>query len=292
MTDLSVRKMEMTTTDLTPDERRRVFWFAAELFRREPLFAGAALCLLVSMAPTLFALAADTRTLLGINVWIKPLKFEVALTIYLATLAWFAGWLPRGTTRTWWYRAFSAVVVLCVALEMVWIAGSAANGIASHFNIESPLMAGIYGLMGVLAVTLTSATLLYAWLIARNPDSRLDPVFRTSVVLGLVLTFVLTVTVAGSMAGGTGHRIGGDASDAGGFPFMGWVRDGGDLRVAHFFATHAMHFVPAFGFVAARFLEKRPGHAAVLAFSVLFTAFVGFTFVQARMGQPFLPAFG
>ena len=90
------------------DARQRACspWLVAELFRREPLFAGAALCLAALAGPTLFAMALDQRTVLGINVWVKPLRFEVALAVYLATLAWFAGWLPRSVVTARWYRIY------------------------------------------------------------------------------------------------------------------------------------------------------------------------------------------
>ena len=127
-----------------------------EFFRREPAFADSALVLAVLSLPALAALAVDGRTLMEVNVWIKPLKFSLALVVYLATLAWFAGWLPPGTTGRLWYRVFAAAVLFCVAAEMVWIAGAAANGIGSHFNLSTPLMAAVYPLMGVLAIFLTS----------------------------------------------------------------------------------------------------------------------------------------
>jgi len=246
-----------------------------ELFRREPLFAGAALVLAVLSLPMLAALALDGRTLLGANVWIKPLKFSLSLTVYLATLAWFAGWLPAGVVRSRWYRIYAAAAVFCVAAEMVWIAGAAANGVASHFNVSTPLLAAVYPLMGVLAIFLTSVTLVYGVLIWRNRDSGLDPVFRLSVAAGLALTFLLTVPVASYMAGGTGHAVG-----------------DGDLRVSHFFATHAMHFVPAFGFVAATALSRDAGRVAVLAFAAAFSGLVGFTLLQASQGKPFLAFLG
>src|SRR5262249_17865462 len=81
------------------------------------------------------------------------------------------------------------------------------------------------------------------------PEQPPDPAFRLSVGLGLVLTFFLTVAVAGYMVNNGGHFVGSQSTVAPGAPLMGWARDRGDLRVAHFFATHAMHFVPAFGFV-------------------------------------------
>ncbi|KJV10327.1 hypothetical protein VZ95_05735 [Elstera litoralis] len=46
------------------------------------------------------------------------------------------------------------------------------------------------------------------------------------------------------MGGQPGHWVGGIASDAGGLPIVGWARDGGDLRVAHFFGLHLMQALP------------------------------------------------
>jgi hypothetical protein len=262
--------------------------FAGELFAREPLYAGAALCLAALVAPTLVAMTLDERILLGVNVWLKPLRFEIALTVYLATLAWFAGWLPERVIATRWYRTYAACVVGAVAAEMVWIGGAAAFGTASHFNESSPMMAWTYRLMGGLAVLLTSSALVYGILILRHPDSRLDPAFRLSVGLGLVLTFFLTVAVAGYMANSGGHFVGDRSTVAPGAPLMGWARDRGDLRVAHFFATHAMHFIPAFGFIVSLGLPAIAARRAVIVFSGLFVAFVAYTFGDALLGRPFL----
>jgi hypothetical protein len=201
--------------------RPRNFSFGAEVFAREPLYAGAALCLAALIAPTLVAMTLDGRTFAGVNVWLKPLRFEVALTVYLVTLAWFAGWLPQGVTSTRWYRIYSASVVCAIAAEMIWIGGAASLGIASHFNESSPMLAWTYRLMGGLAVLLTSSSLIYGILILRNRNSRLDPAFKLSVGLGLVLTFVLTVIVAGYMASNGGHFVGGSSTNAAGAP--SWV---------------------------------------------------------------------
>jgi len=262
--------------------------YVAALFRNEPVFAGMALLLLFAMAPTLTAMAIDVRTYNGINIWDKPFKFELAIFVYIATLAWYAGWLPRQFLENRIYRAFSLVVAAAIILEMVWIAGAAANGVGSHFNVAYPLMRAIYGLMGFLAVTLTSASLVYGIVFLRDRDSRLDPTVRLSLGLGLVLTFVTTVVVAGYMSTTPGHWVGGNLSDAEGSLLMGWARDGGDLRVAHFFATHAMHFIPAAGLIASMALAPAPASMAVYAASFAYVALVGYTFMQALAGQPFL----
>jgi hypothetical protein len=277
----------MSVDVLGARRRSRDVSFAEEVFARESLYAGAALCLAVLIAPTLVAMMLDERTLGGVNVWLKPLRFEVALAVYLATLAWFAGWLPQGVTSTRWYRSYSLCVVCAIAAEMNWIGGAASLGIASHFNESSPMLTWTYRLMGGLAVLLTSSAAVFGILILRNRNSRLDPAFKLSVGLGLVLTFVLTVAVAGYMANSGGHFVGSSSTNAPGAAFMGWARDGGDLRVAHFFATHAMHFLPAFGFLAALVLSPALAYRAVIGFSAAFTAFVCYTFGEGLMGQPF-----
>lgn len=278
----------MTTDVLMAQPRPFDSSLAAEPFRRHPLFAGAALCLLALMAPTLFAMALDQRTFQDINVWIKPFKFQVALTVYLATLAWFAGWLPASITASRWHRIFSTIIVLAISAEMLWVLGAAALGTASHFNKSSPVGSGLYALMGVLAVVLTSASLVYGIAFLRDRNSRLDPVIRLSVGIGLIATFVLTVVVAGYMSSNGSHFVGGAHSDANGLAPMGWARDGGDLRVAHFFATHAMHFIPVFGFIAGRLLPTGQGRAAVFGFAGLFVVLVGYVFAAALSGRAFL----
>jgi hypothetical protein len=50
-----------------------------------------------------------------------------------------------------------------------------------------------------------------------------------------------------------------------------------------------MHFIPAFGFVAARALPERSARAAVIAFSIAFAGLIAFTFIEALAGLPILP---
>ncbi len=283
----------MNTAILTPAfPRFRLPRLLTEFFRREPVFAGIAVCLTVLMLPTLVAVGLDTRTLIDVNVWDKPLKFEVALIVYTLTLAWYAGWLPRGTTERRWYRAFAGAVAFCIAAEMTWLIGAAAKGAPSHFNTTDPFLSAIYPVMGLLAVGLTSATLVYGVLILRDRSGRLAPAFRLAAGLGLVLTFMLTVIVAGYMASGAGHFVGGNLSDGEGAPIMGWACGGGDLRVAHFFATYAMQLIPALGFVASRMLNEGAARRAVLGSVALFVAFVGYCFIEALAGLPFMPMLG
>ena len=58
--------------------------------------------------------------------------------------------------------------------------------------------------------------------------------------------------------------------------------------MAHFFATHAMHALPALG-LAATWLPARVGTGAVWLGAAAYTAQVAFAFDQAVSGRPFLP---
>jgi hypothetical protein len=253
----------------------------------EPRFFALGVLMLAAALPTAFAGLVDSREFLGIDVWTKPFKFEMALVVYTWTLAFFARFLPAGTTARLWYRAYVGAVAVAIILEMIWIGGAAALGTASHFN-STPFGDLVYSAMGLAAVFLTSASAVYAVLIARNQSTGLPPALKDAVVIGLALVLPLTLATAGTMAAMGSHFVGGSGSDAGGLPVMGWARDSGDLRIAHFFATHAMHFIPAFGLVAAAAFRPA-GRAPVWGFAIVFVGFVIFVFAQALRGEAFLP---
>jgi len=269
-------------------------WLAAQwrrMQRDEPVLTATALFLALLVVPMAAAAMIDPRLHLGENIWIKPIKFAVALSVYTGTLAIFARFLPAGTTATRWYRPFMASVVLAIAAEQAWIGAAAALGTSSHFNLTEPGWAEIYPVMGALATLLTTATSVYAWQIARNHALTVAPALKTGLVGGLALTLPLTLVTAGTMAGMTGHNVGGSGMATEGLWLLGWLRDGGDLRVAHFFATHAMHFVPAFA-LGLVWLGRPDATRAVHLAALGFTAFVLGTFAQALTGRPFLAFIG
>ena len=261
----------------------------AAMRRDEPRFLALGMLMLLAMPPTLFAIAVDTRGIAGTELWEKTFKFEVALLVYLVTLAFFARYLPAGMTDRRWYRLFSGAVVAAIVFEMLWIGGAAAIGTLSHFN-TTPLGGFLYGLMGAAAILLTAASTVYAVQIARNPATDLPPVVKESLVIGLGLTLPLTLLTAGTMSSMSMHFVGGAGADAVTLPLMDWARDRGDLRVAHFFATHAMHAIPLAGLVLA-WLLGASARLAVRLFSLAYVALVVFAFAQALSGRPFLPAF-
>lgn len=249
--------------------------------RDEPLFSGAALVIAFTMLPTLLAMLIDTRLVHGENPWVKPLKFQVSLSLYLATLVFYARWLPSGMTQRRGYRIFAIAVVAAIAAESLWINGAAAFATTSHFNVSTPLMEALYAVMGPLAVLLTSASTVYGVAIWRNRDAGLSSTLRSGLGLGLVLTLPLTFVVAGYLAQNGGRFVGtpvlGEA-----LPLLGWSTEVGDLRVSHFLATHALHVIPLGVLLFAR--SQRGAWLIASAYTLAVAA----TFVQALQGKPLI----
>ena len=73
----------------------------------DPAFTAAGLVFLLMIPPTLVAMLADDRLHLGLDIWLKPLKFQIALAIFALTMAAYARWLPAGTTGRRRRPAFS-----------------------------------------------------------------------------------------------------------------------------------------------------------------------------------------
>lgn len=237
---------------------------------------------------TLGALAVDERLLNGIPVWIKPLKFQASLALHFATLVLLARLLPAARLGTRGFRATVAVSTGAGLFEIAWIMLQAARGRASHFNEETVLEQVMYGLMGVGAVLLVAAPLLVAVWLWRDHGKALrrDPL-RLGAALGLALSAVATLVVAGYMSSIAGaHWVGDVTTDAGGLPLVGWSRQVGDLRVAHFFASHGMQFLPLLGFALRR--RGQGGALAVAAATLLWLGFTAAVFLQALAGRPFL----
>lgn len=261
----------------------------SELQRREPLLARLAWVFLLGIVPCFLAMAVDARQINGISIWIKPAKFFLSLSVYFATLAWFFGMVPVAARQSRLGRWIVGLAVVCGLFEIIWLTLAAVAGVPSHFNRQQWLWTVGYALAGVGALGLVTAMALQARLLQREARPDINPGYRHAVVLGSYAAAFSTLVVAFVLSSGVGHWVGGTPSDAAGLPLMGWSRDGGDLRVAHFFALHLHQAVP---FVAWLALRAGGTSAAVrragLVATALGLAVVVGTFVQALNGRPLL----
>ncbi len=253
-------------------------------YKGQPLLAGAGLFLLLATIPTLAAMGLDGRTLNGIDVWIKPLKFEVSLAVQLLSVAWLMLFLPERQGRL--VRGLAIAMTAAAFFEIAYIALQASRGEASHYNVATPVAGLMYSLMGLGAVVLVATSGWIGALILRRGETSRPIVLASG--LGLVLGSVIGSLTGAYMSAQTGHWVGGETTDAGGLPVFGWSRTGGDLRVAHFFGLHLIQILPVAAWAGAAILPSRLQKPAIIAVAAAGSLFALAVFVQALSGQPIL----
>ena len=233
----------------------------------------------------LVALPFDHRHILGLNPWIKPMKFDVSTLIYAVTIGLFLS-LLEGSARARWTIGWGIGVAMIV--ENTIISLQSARGLPSHMNYTSWLNGVSFGIMGVFIVF---NTVLVAWLLLLYATDRVSVPTAVTWGIRLGLLALLAGSVEGVMMVGRygAHTVG--AADGGaGLPFVNWSTGHGDLRVAHFFALHALQLFPLLGWALSRTsLPVRAQCLATVAGAALYLAGVWALFAQAVAGRPVLP---
>lgn len=193
--------------------------------------------LLLAMAPAWLRSGHDRRTIGGVGVWAKPLKFMAALALFAVTTAALMQAAGAGAVGALWRIA--ALVIATATFEVTYITLQASRAQPSHYNTRDTLHTLLTVLMALGAIGLTASQAWLAWAIVQsNPDWRVSvPVL--GVVTGLLVAWILG-TVSGFML--ATHR----APSGPGLPVVGWHRHG-DLRPAHFLGVHAQQCIPLCG---------------------------------------------
>lgn len=239
---------------------------------------------------SLIGLVVDDRTVLGVNTWLKPLKFAVSFGIYAVTMAWLIGKLTRGRRTAWWAGTVIAVFGL---LEVALIAFQAARGRMSHFNATTDLDDRIFTAMGVTIAFFYAATLVVVVLlmIQRPGDRALTWALRLGLVIavvGMALGFLMLLPTDAQVAADAGivgaHSVG--VEDGGpGLPVTNWSTTGGDLRIPHFVGMHALQVLPLLLLALTRFDEATRLRLVVVA-AAGYVAVLALVTWQALRGQP------
>jgi hypothetical protein len=225
--------------------------------RQERLLMGYTALMLAFLLAAWFLWFADERMVRDVNVWVKPMKFMASTAAFALTTALFLSLLPALVRKKRALQVMVWVLVLTSTFEVVYITWQGALGNGSHFNMASPVLAFMYGLMGFAALALTSTQGYLAWVVNKHGLIFGGKVFTQSVALGLGLTFVLA-TIGGFMLGNLQPPAGQ------GIPLVGWHLTGGDLRPAHFLGVHANQIIPIAGLILVTLQKKRISQSAAM----------------------------
>ncbi|GAA1041390.1 hypothetical protein GCM10009557_65020 [Virgisporangium ochraceum] len=239
---------------------------------------------------SLVGTVVDDRTVLGVNTWLKPLKFGVSFALYAVTMAWLIGRLTRARRTAWWA---GTVIAVFGFLEVALIAFQAARARMSHFNATTDLDDRVFTAMGVTIAFFYAATLVVVVLlmIQRPGDRALTWALRLGLVIavvGMALGFLMLVPTEAQVAADTGvigaHSVG--VEDGGpGLPVTGWSTTGGDLRIPHFVGMHALQVLPLLLLALKRFDEVTRLRLVVVA-AAGYVAVLALVTWQALRGQP------
>ncbi|MEM7739311.1 MAG: hypothetical protein AAF225_00735 [Pseudomonadota bacterium] len=242
------------------------------LYRRHRSYTVIGLMTLALLPFLLVLMQIDDRTLDGANVWLKPVKFQASLGTYSLTLAFFAAWMSEKGRNSLIQRVAVFGFAVAMAFEVVWLISASAQGIRSHFNIDGGLYTFLYPFSGLFAMVLVFAALVMGVSVLRARKTSQNEGLAEAIGWSLVLTFFLT-PIAGTMLSMPMADYGGSKNGYNDGIF-GWRMEGGDLRAAHFFATHALHLIPAAIFVPSLFLPKGLSVALARLLSLTYAAVI------------------
>ncbi|GAB5448541.1 hypothetical protein [Gymnodinialimonas sp.] len=231
----------------------------------------------------------DPRMIQGVPVWMKPLKFSLSFAALFATIALLETRLSSAVRNGWTLRITGWVMAAAFLSEMAYMMYQGGRSEASHFNLSTPFNEFMYSVvMAAGAVALVVGVGVIGWLAKRDKDADLSPALREAIWLGFLLTFVLTMIVAGYMSSGSTRFVGVHPEGAPTLPLVGWSGVTGDLRPAHFASLHAMQALP----LLALWLERggQVGSVTTIRWASMgYAAVTLAVFAQALLGLPLIP---
>ncbi len=232
----------------------------------------------------LVGLLIDDRTLLGVSVWLKPLKFSLSISIYFITTGYLITKYPYSNKKK---RFINHTTAWSMLLEFLLIVFQGSRGVQSHYNTGSLFDGILFMLMGVFVGINVLLMVLFIIDTARL-KLKTSKAVQWSILLGWIIV-VFGSWVGGQMISQMAHNVA-IADGGAGLPLVNWSTKGGDLRIAHFFALHSIQIIPLFALWVSKKLHFSDRNQLILVtiFGLLFASCIGFIFYQAKQGIPLI----
>ena len=262
----------------------------SRLKHTKSLFWLAVICVVVAVA--LIPLwILDSRELLGVSVWEKPIKFYISVAIFSFTYSWLSSFLTRGGR---WVKLTGLVIAVSLAVEIVIILAMASIGETSHFNVSTPTSIAIWSIMATFISIVLFSTVFISLMILFQKQQEFNlklalALGSINTAVGMGLAYLMTWPTAAQLANYQGiagaHAVG--VSDGGpGLPFLGWSTVAGDLRVGHFFGLHSIQ-VAAILLAISLMLPLVLRIPLIAVGNITWLGFVGLVTWQSLRAEPF-----
>lgn len=233
----------------------------------------------------------DTRELLGVSVWEKPIKFFISAAIFSFTYSWLSSFITKGAR---WVKLAGLFIAVSLAVELVLISAMALLGTTSHFNVSSPTAIVIWSLMATFISIVLFSTIFISLMILFQKQQEFNlklalALGSINTAVGMGLAYLMTWPSAAQLANYQGiagaHAVG--VSDGGpGLPFLGWSTVGGDLRVGHFFGLHSIQLA-AILLALSLLIPFAFRVPLILVGNLAWLGFVGLVTWQSLRAEPF-----
>jgi hypothetical protein len=242
--------------------------------RNETLFYYGLLCLLLSVVFIILTKVSNTQVY-HVNAWYKPFKFAFSTFLFAWAMAWYCYYLPNFNIRL-----FNWSVILLLGFEIFYIAFQANKGQLSHYNVSTPIYAGLYSMMAIAATLVTLYTAYVGLLFFTNTFPELPMYYVWAIRLGIII-FVLFAFEGFAMGSRLNHSVGA-LNDNSNLFIVGWSRTVGDLRVAHFIGMHALQVLPILSYYVLKSTKL------TMWLSIVYLLLAMLTLIQALQGKPLI----
>lgn len=252
--------------------------------KESPMLLAIVLILLIGALVCIGGLFVDNRTLAGINVWIKPLKFCVSGAILIMTVSFLMTKYPYSIKKK---NILNNIFSWALILEIGIIYYQAARGVRSHYNEDSLVDGLLFAAMGILIGINVLIMILLAFDSVRLKLKTTKSI-QTAIFLGWFVV-IIGSWVGGQMISQMAHTIG--IADGGkGLPLVNWSTIAGDLRIAHFFGLHGIQIIPLFAWILSKKWKTSTKNQviAVVIFGLLYAVGIAYLFYQAKQGIPLI----
>lgn len=252
--------------------------------KKSPILFSIVLIHIALLIAAIIGLLIDDRTLMGINVWIKSIKFIISTAIYIFTVGYLTTLYPFSYVKR---HIVNHLVAWTLLFEIVIVVYQASRGVQSHYNTSTSFDGMLFGMMGFLILVNVFIMIFFIVETVRL-KVKVEKTVRWGLFFGWIIVFFGS-WVGSQMISQLGHNVG--IADGGeGLPFLNWSTIAGDLRVAHFFGLHAIQIIPVFGFLLFKKtkLSTKTRLWIVCVFGLLYAAFIAHVYHQASQGISFI----
>lgn len=240
--------------------------------RNETLFYFGVLCLVFSIICLILTKYTNVQVY-NVNAWYKPFKFAFSTFLFVWVMGWYCYYLPNFNIQL-----FNRSVIILLGFEIAYIAFQAGKGQLSHYNLSTPVYAGLYSLMAIAATLVTLYTAYVGILFFLNQFPTLPNYYLWSIRIAIIL-FVIFSFEGFLMGSKLNHSVGA-LNDNSNWLIIGWSKTVGDLRVAHFIGMHALQILPILAYYV---LRSTP---LTIIIGILYGLLALITLIQAILGKP------